>query len=323
MGQADRVTGVDVVEVRSEGLVGYLCCPPNRAGPGVVALGGSEGGFPLHLARLLAQDGFCCLALGYFGAPGLPRNLVNIPVEYIKSGLDWLGCQPSVAGDRIGLIGASKGAELALLSASMFPESVAAVVAYAPSCAVFAGISFGREGRRKSSWSYQGQPLPFIPYPRPMRPSLGLRGLSQVGMYQRALDEADAATALSAAIQARNIDAAVLLLSGGKDRMWPASDMAETVVARMAAAGKVDRAEHLHFAEAGHSFMPWAPNLSSSLAIRAINGARLAGFGGLYELGGRPAANRQALRQGWERVVPFLKRHLSPPPTSDGVGPDA
>lgn len=303
--------------------MGYLCSPRHRAAPGVMVLGGSEGGFPLHLARLLAEEGFCCLALGYFGAPGLPRNLVNIPVEYVKSGLDWLGCQPSVAGDRIGLIGASKGAELALLSASMFPESIAAVVAYAPSCAVFAGISFGREGRRNSSWSYQGQPLPFIPYPRPMRPSLGLRGLSQVGMYQRALDEADAATASSAAIQAGDIDAAVLLLSGGKDRMWPSSGMAETVVARLAAAGKIDHVEHLHFAEAGHSFMPWAPNLRSALAVRAINGARLAGFGGLFELGGRPAANRQALRQAWERVVPFLERHLSSPTASGPVAPDA
>lgn len=293
-------------------MVGWLCSPRRGSGPGVVALGGSEGGSPVHMARLLASEGFCCLALGYFGAAGLPRQLVNVPLDYVETAIGWLCVQPQVQGDRVGVIGASKGAELALLSAATFPHAIAAVVAYAPSCVVFAGISFGAEGRRKSSWSYRGEPVPFVPYPRRNRPSLGLQGLSLAPMYQRALEEAATDVAASAAIPIEHSGASIMLVSGGRDRMWPSAAMAETLVGRLSATGGADRVEHVHFPDAGHSFMPWEPVLHSRLAAKAVNRARLAGFGGLFALGGRSSANRQALQEAWSRVVPFLREHLPP-----------
>lgn len=308
--QSDGVTGVEVREVRSDGLVGWLCCPQGAQGAGVLALGGSDGGIPLHTARLLAEAGFCGLALGYFGAPGLPGALVNIRLEYIKTALDCLRTQPRVSSDRVGVIGVSKGAELALVSAATFPDAIAAVVAYAPSCVCFPGITVRGEGRRSSSWTYEGEPLPFVPYPRRMRPALGPRGLALAPIYQRALDQADAATVASAAIRIEESDASILLLSGGRDRVWPSSAMAEALMGRLADAGKGDRGEHLDFAGAGHSFMPWRPNLRSRLLVRALDEARLAGFGTGLDLGGRPSANRQALQDGWARVIPFLREHL-------------
>lgn len=317
------MTGVDVDEVRTDVVGGRLFCPRDMSGPAIVAMGGSEGGLPAHMARLLAAEGYCCLALGYFGAAGLPRHLVNVPLDYVEAAIDWLRAQPQVDGDRIGVIGASKGAELALLSAARFPQAIAVVVAYAPSCVAFAGISFGAEGRRKSSWSYQGEPLPFVPYPRRNRPALGFRGLSLVPMYQRALDEADRDVVASAAIPIERSDASIMLVSGGRDQMWPSAAMAENLVDRLTAADKADRVEHLHFPDAGHSFMPWEPDLNSRLAVRAINGARLAGFGGLFALGGRSSANRQALVQAWTRSVAFLRQHLPPAGLSTNPSADA
>ena len=45
-----------------------------------VMLGGSSGGIPEGLARRLAENGVSAFALGYFGAPGLPPALIEIPI---------------------------------------------------------------------------------------------------------------------------------------------------------------------------------------------------------------------------------------------------
>lgn len=201
------------------------------------------------------------------------------------------------------------------MAAAMFPE-VGAVVAYAPSSVAFAGIGSGRE-RRRSSWSYRGRPTPFVPYTRRVRPSLGLRGLSPARMYAAALDDAEAVVA--AAIPIERSEAAIMLLSGGRDRMWPSSEMATTLVARLTEAGKADRVVELRFPDAGHSFMPWAPNLRVKFVGRLIDAVRLMGSGGLFDLGGRPRANRDALRSAWPQVVRFLADRLGPRGVENGA----
>jgi dienelactone hydrolase len=54
----------------------------------VVVLGGSGGGADHDAAALYASHGFAALALAYFRAPGLPRGLVNIPLEYVGRAID-------------------------------------------------------------------------------------------------------------------------------------------------------------------------------------------------------------------------------------------
>jgi len=295
------------IDVDDATLVGSLFVSTRDPCPGVIALGGSEGGCPVYLARLLAERGFACLALSYFHRPGLPRNLVEVPIEYVEAAIRWLGVRPDVRGDRVGVVGASKGAELALLCATRFP-AVGAVVAYAPSSVVFAGISFGAEGRRRSSWSHHGMPVPFVPYAPRRRPALRWRGLSNVPMYRAALT--DAAAVAAAAIPIEQTTAPVLLFSGGRDSMWPSSQMAEDLVARSKAVGHNDRVVHIRYEDAGHSFMPWMPDSRHERLARTMNWFRLAGTGGIFELGGRPRANRHALNDAWERAVAFLTDNL-------------
>ena len=261
------------------------------------------------MARLLAIEGFSCLALSYFGGAPLPRNLVEVPLDYVEQALHWLADHPSVAGLRLGVIGASKGAELALLAATQMPDAVGAVVAYAPSAVSFAGIAFRGDGRHRSSWSLRERPLPFVPYPKGARPSVGLRGISLAPIYRAALDNAEAVAA--AAIPVERAEASIMLISGGRDRMWPSSAMAEMLEARLRANGGGDRVVHLRFPDAGHSFMPWAPATFSGRSARVVDAVRLAGFGGLFDLGGKPRANRTALREAWPRAIDFLRHHLT------------
>lgn len=289
--------------VRERGLVGTYF-RAERPAPAVVVLGGSDGGRPSYWSRLLASAGYSALALSYFKAPGVQRRLVEVPVDQVASAAVWLLDRPEVTSDGVAVLGVSKGAELALAAAAFVPTTIRAVVAYAPSAVVFEGIAFGRNTRLRSSWTLEGRPLPFVPYRRPMRPAFKLRGLSLVPIYTAALENRDAVA--RAAIPIECSDAAILLLSGGLDSMWPSAEMAEMLLARLAAAGKAGQATHVHFDQAGHSFMPWQPNVPSWRIAEAANQVRLAGVGLGLDIGGRPKANRAALEEGWRLTLELL-----------------
>lgn len=264
----------------------------------------------MHWAGQLQAAGYSAIALSYFGAPGLPRRLVEVPVDQVSMAAAWLLERPEVVGDRVAVVGVSKGAELALVAASLTPRLIGAVVAYAPSAYVFEGIGFGRHTRLRSSWTLEGHPLAYVPYPRPMRPGVGIRGISLLPIYQAALEAR--LSIERAAIPVERSNAAILLVSGGRDKMWPAGLMAETLVRRLDAAGMTERVTHAHFEGAGHSFMPWQPHLPRwlSAAAAVANQARLAGVGVGLDLGGRPAANRAALHHAWRLTLEFLDASL-------------
>src|SRR5918999_3317438 len=130
MGEA----GVVRKPVREEGLVGTLFLPDASAPrAAVLALGGAGGGLSEGAAETLAGEGFAALALAYFGLDGLPRELVEIPLEYFEGAIAWLGGHPEVDAGRVAVVGNSKGGELALLLGATYPREVGAVVGYAPS----------------------------------------------------------------------------------------------------------------------------------------------------------------------------------------------
>jgi uncharacterized protein len=65
------------------------------------------------------------------------------------------------AGSCGALIGGSKGAELALLLASHYPD-VKCVVALVPGHCAFPALTLGAT---TSSWTFQGSEVPFVPMP--------------------------------------------------------------------------------------------------------------------------------------------------------------
>jgi BAAT / Acyl-CoA thioester hydrolase C terminal len=125
-------------DVRERGLYGRFFQPASGGPvPGVLVLGGSEGGLASYVMReaaLLASHGFAALAYFYMGS--LPDRLAGIPLEYFGDAIRWLQDQPSVRGDRLGVIGTSRGGELALLLGAHYPD-LAAVVSYVGSGLVF------------------------------------------------------------------------------------------------------------------------------------------------------------------------------------------
>src|SRR4051812_49782537 len=62
--------------------------------PAVLLIGGSSGEAPVEAAKRLAKHGYPAYALWYFNAPGLPKTLDNVPLEYFAKALRRLARRP-------------------------------------------------------------------------------------------------------------------------------------------------------------------------------------------------------------------------------------
>ena len=292
---------VDRVEVSDGGLIGTYFRPCGGGPwPGVVVLGGSEGGLVESFAAALSRHGFATLVLAYFAAPGLPHRLCRIPVEYVQQAIAWMARRPEADASRIAIAGASKGGELALLTAVHEP-SLRAVVAVVPSGVAFMGIGPSPLTVRRSSWTKNGVPVPFAPF-RFTRRTVGhflSRGpLRFRVIYEEALRPPGVAS--RAAIPVERIAAPVLLVSAGDDQIWPSAELAHQVEERLESAGRTVR--HLCFPAAGHAIgLPRLPAVTS--IPRAFAGRTLL-------LGGTRAANASAATTAWQEAVAFLQETL-------------
>jgi dienelactone hydrolase len=279
-----RAPGISATEIR-EPFVGAFYAPYGaKKLPGVVVLGGSEGGIPRDRAALIASHGYAALALGYFGVESLPQELERIPLEYVDGAIRWLRRQPAVDAQRIAIIGGSKGAELALLTASRNP-AVGAVIAIAPSSVTFQSITGGRANT--SSWSAGGKDVPYAPY-MPSEKFLQTRQLGD--LYEASL----AAAPPAAEIPVEKIRGPILLLAGKDDTLWPSAAMAERIAERARRHGFRHPVKMSLFQDAGHHIgrQPMNPTTDS------------------VRLGGTAQGIAAAQVAAWDQIVEFLRATL-------------
>jgi dienelactone hydrolase len=279
-----RVVSLDVTVslVRERGLVGVFYRPAGEGKhPAVLVLGGSGGGLPPASAQPggLASRGYAVLSLAYFGVEGLPPSLTNIPLEYFNTALDWLAAQPSVDASRIGVLGTSRGGELALLLASINPQRIRSVVAYVPSSVVVGGCCNQRD---EPSWTINGRPIAWA--------------------SPRFRD--DFISRSRAAIHVEDIGGAILLISGKDDKVWPSASMSDEIVARLRHNHFAHPFEHLSYDNAGHGIgRPYTSTME-------INSTHHPLTGHLLPLGGTPAGTAHARADSWQHVLAFLKATL-------------
>jgi uncharacterized protein len=247
----------------------------------ILYLGGSEGGLPnSENGSELAQNGFPTLALGYFKTKQTPENLDLIPLEYFDKVFVWLATRPELRGKKIAVVGASKGGELALLLASKNPQ-ICAVVAFSPISVVFQGMPKDYWPPR-SSWSYKGVPVPFVPYD-----SNYYFGHSEeihkgilVGYYQESMKNQDAVK--KAEIEVEKINGPILLFSGNQDTIWPSTEMCKMISRRLKKKQFKHKIEHVKYENAGHTLSEF------------------------YLLGGTKEGNRHARIDSTRRMLEFL-----------------
>lgn len=201
--------------------------------PLLVGLGGSEGGnawtsdYWKKTRDQFIENGFAFLALGYFGAPGTPETLNNIEIEDVYHAIKTASKNKLINGNRIAIIGGSRGADLALLIGSYYKD-IDCVVSIVGSSAVFPGHT---NHFSTSCWTYQNKELPFVPVNDEAVPFLMKRDLR--GAFEAMLK--DTLAVERAIIKVEQINGTVLFLSATKDEICPSTPMAEMMTERLKA----------------------------------------------------------------------------------------
>ena len=291
--------GVRVVPVRERGLAGMAFYPPGAGPhPAMIVLPGSGGGVPMASSPAggLASRGYVVLGLGYFNAEGLPPLLNNIPLEYFATAVEWLKSQPSVDATRIGVLGTSRGGELALLLGATYPAAFRVVVANVPSNVVWPGLSDDSE---TPAWTLNGKPLVSVP----SHFTAADREISGRERFLKRLKDAESVARAEIAIE--RIDGPVLLFSGKDDQLWPSDIFCSRAVARLQAHGFKHPVEHYSYEDAGHMITrPFVPT-SDVRQIRIHSVSKRPNM-----FGGTPEGQARANEQSWERLLAFLDKYL-------------
>ncbi|WP_163544597.1 acyl-CoA thioester hydrolase/BAAT C-terminal domain-containing protein [Occultella kanbiaonis] len=293
--------------IRRHGLVGLLCTPRTAApAPGVLLVGGSEGGRHDRDAVVLAGEGFAVFALSYFADRGLARGLVDIPLELFSRGLDLL--ESVSEGRTLGVTGGSRGGEAALLVAA-HDHRVGAVASIAGSGVVTQGIDYGAGllpqilRREVASWTLGGERLPYLPY----------ANLDEIDRLVAATEPVPLGVAFPpvptdpdvlyrVSIPVERISGKVLSICGDEDRMWPSDTYTRVAVDRLAAHDRAGDIEHVVLPGVGHPIAgPPGQPFTSTLSP---------GPGVTFEMGGSPRANTAGRVEAWRRQVMFFKREL-------------
>ena len=304
-------------EVREDGLVGVLFHPEPASDstatlPGVLMLGGSEGGLHEIDAAFLAERGYAALALAYYGLPGLPGILKDIPLEYFATALDYLRGHRRVDPQRIGIVGGSKGGEAALLVAATFP-GIRAVVCLAGSGYVTQGISQSiytgsfREIMTTpvASWTYQGHELPYLPNVMTPRVESALDAGKPIALGWTTPDLTTNPDLVEAAtIPVENIDGAVLLVVGADDIGGYGVAFHDVAARRLEAHKHPHTWRHIVHPGAGHNIIP-PPD---GKGPRPTTGPGPSGI--TFLNGGTPEIDLRARAETWRETLDFLRHEL-------------
>jgi len=280
--QAAMADGIERVTLHEGSLRGVLFVPAGKGPhPGILVVGGSEGGMPARRAAWFASHGYAALALAYFRFDDLPGDLANIPLEYFGQAFVWMARRPEIAAARLAVSGTSRGGELALQLGSIY-TGIKAVVAYVPANIRYPACC-GIAAVRVPAWTWKGSGLTFGRFGRGGRP----------------VDTAGAEIAVE------HTHGPVLLISGGEDDVWSSSTMTDAVVARLKREHFAYEVVRLYYPHAGHtagrpeivpSWQSWTRNPTS---------------GKETDMGGTPAANAESSLDAAPKVLEFLARSLS------------
>lgn len=273
---------------------------PHEARPVLVILHGADGddGASRRFGPILARLGYAAVGLPYYSAnwgdygppprfPDLPGSFVDIRVEQLADLRGALALMPAANVERFGLFAGSKGSEFALIAASRYAW-IDAVVAYTPTDVVWEGWgleTLEAEGTR-SSFSFEGEPLPFMPYRGFVEGLLAgdaadLRAIHENGRADHPDREA------AARIPVEAYAGALMLIAGDQDAQWNSARQARNIAASREAAGLETLV--LIYPEAGHDLIGGDAEPRDT-----------------PRSGGTPEANAAARQDAWPRVAAFL-----------------
>lgn len=215
-------------KVRDDGLVAtYYYNQKTQQQPPVIIFGGSSGGnfydkYQNYMEDLV-ESGYAVLSLSYFdynSTGELPAMLRHIPLEYFERAMNWMARQPQTSKGKFAVIGNSRGGEAALLLATQYPK-ISTVIAIVPSAYV-GGAYNNKKVVTGSAWTLHGKEIPYIDYQR---------AAANYSPWWKVLENIDEVKQF--AIPVEKMSAAVLLLSGINDEIWPSTEMSKRIMQRL------------------------------------------------------------------------------------------
>lgn len=255
---------------------------------GIIDLFGTIGGLVEFKASLLASHGFVALALAYFAYDDLPKVPTELELEYFFEACDWMLAHPDVMSYGLGVMGVSKGSELALILATHRKE-VTAVVGISPAHAL---IAFPLK--------YKGEPLAFLKF----EPDLVKLSENGAMIFKESYPpDATDGPRRAATIAVEKIQGDILLICGTDDQNWRAQEMARKIRSRLHKYGKGSRCTIHTYPGTGHLIEPpYIPTCHLSYHKS---------FGMCVEWGGEPRQQAFAQEDSWKHILNFFANNLS------------
>lgn len=244
--------------VQTEGFESILYPGNGRKDKVLIVMSGSDGGMRLtkQESEFYHRNGIPALALALFKTKQTPKELSLVPVEYVERAVSWLKQQ---GYRQIGIDGTSKGSEMALVAASLFPE-LSCVIVRVPSHFVSEGLSGSGKDKAPSGtscWSYHGKPLPYAPYRS--------RSFNILGMFLKEKEmhiitfNRDKEVTPETLIPITKIRAPILMLSSRHDEVWPSFESASLMEKELTEAAFPYPHKHVAYEHMSHAVVTKLP----------------------------------------------------------------
>ncbi|XP_048393960.1 acyl-coenzyme A thioesterase 1-like [Stegostoma tigrinum] len=275
--------GLVRIPVREGRIRGTLFVPPgNGPFPGVICMNEIKGGLLEYRSSLLANHGFTTLAFFYDNYDSLPKGVTNFDLEYLEEAVNVLKKHPKVKGPSVGVIGISKGADLALSMATFLPDVQAAVVING--CITSSVFGLCVKNKLISTGLHYN-------INRMKIADSGVADLSEI------MDEVD----MDNVIPIENTKGTILFVAGEDDKNWSSKHYVDEAVKRLKEHGK-DKFDVLSYPGSGHYLEPPFFPFCYASYHPAINMCA--------ELGGNAKEHSFAQEDLWPKIQAFFRKVL-------------
>ena len=254
-----NMAGMVHILMKNAGFEGILFPGNGSKDKVIIVMSGSNGGMSMakHEAEFYHKNGIPAMSLALFKTKQTSPDLVSVPVEYVENAIKYLKEQ---GYQKIGIDGASKGSEMALVAASLLPD-ISFVIARVPSYYVSEGLA--GKGKRKgpsgtSCWSYRGKDLPYAAYKTRI---INMAEILKKEKEIRIRDiNSDKDVTPDTIIPVENIKGPVLFLSSKKDEVWPSYESACLMDEKLDEVSFPYEHKHIVFENMSHAAvvnLPW------------------------------------------------------------------
>jgi dienelactone hydrolase len=197
-------------------------------------------------------------------------------LEYFGEAISWMRAQPSISADRIGVLGYSRGGELALLLGAYYPE-LSSVVSINGSGLVHAGMGRNYSHSMASAWTWQGEELPYW-----------IEGFPPEKAFE------------STEIPVERTNGPVLIISGDADEFWLSTRLSHVAWDRLQGSRRPWNDQFLQYPGAGHAigtpYVPMTPSTTSHIPGKQV--------------GGTVQANQVASVSSWQAILQHFRTSL-------------